>query len=88
MTSASELLTVDEVAPIVRLHKVTVYRKAREGEIPSVKIGRKRLFRRSAIDAYLDQCTVPAATQPQPTRAAPVVRQQRPSRNPNRTYKS
>ncbi|MBS2962627.1 helix-turn-helix domain-containing protein [Actinocrinis puniceicyclus] len=85
MSGASELLTAEEVAPIVRLHKVTVYRKARAGEIESVRIGRKRLFRRSAIDAYLASCTVsaaPPAPEPQPAAA------DRPRRNPNRTYKT
>jgi excisionase family DNA binding protein len=91
MTAASDLLTADEVAKILRLHKVTVLRKARAGEIESVLIGRNRRFRRSAIDAHLDSCTMPASTpattstpQPSRTQATP----QRPTRNPNRTYKS
>lgn len=83
MTGPAELLTVDEVVPIVRLHKVTVYRLAREGVIESVQQGRKRLFRRSAIDAYLERCTVPASVY-----SAPQPAPQRPSRNPTRTYKT
>lgn len=87
MSSADDLLTVDEVVPIVRLHRVTVYRLAREGVIESVQQGRRRRFRRSAIDAYLDQCTVSAngaGSAPAPQSAAA----DRPSRNPNRTYKT
>lgn len=95
MTAAGDLLTVKEAAPIVRLNPFTLYKKLGAGEIEAVRIGRKVLIRRSAIDAYLDRCTVPASTsataaasQPQPTRTAPVVRQQRPTRNPNRTYRT
>jgi excisionase family DNA binding protein len=83
MTTASDLLTVDEVVPIVRLHRVTVYRLARQGVIESVQQGRKRLFRRAAIDAYLDRCTVPASAD-----SAPQPAPQRPSRNPARAYKT
>lgn len=94
MTAASDLLTAVEVAEILRLHKVTVLRKARAGEIESVLIGRNRRFRRSAIDAHLDNCTVPASApattstpQPNQSRTQPAT-PQRPTRNPNRTYKS
>lgn len=92
MTAADELLTVDEAAPIVRLHPVTLYRKLRDREIESVRQGRKVLIRRSAIDAYLDECTVHAAEQTgmstTRTKHTPPATQQRPSRNPNRTYKT
>lgn len=45
------LLTVEEVAEILRMHVQTVYVKARTGEIPSVKVGTQRRFRRSDIAA-------------------------------------
>ncbi len=43
------MMTVEEVAQVLRMHVQTVYEKARKGEIPSVKIGAKRLFPRERI---------------------------------------
>ena len=83
MTAPGDLLTAAEVAPIVRLCTAVVLRKARAGEIESVQIGRKRLFRRSAVEAYLDRCTVSASAP-----LLPPDRSQRPSRNPDRRYKT
>lgn len=48
------LLTAGEVAKILRIHKVTVYRWAEEGRIPTVRLGKETVrFRREDIDAML-----------------------------------
>ncbi len=48
-----EILTVSEVAEYLRINPQTVYRKAKAGEIPAVRIGRAIRFRRSELDAWL-----------------------------------
>ncbi len=48
------LMTVQEVAELLRYSVKTVYKKAVRGEIPSVPISRrKRLFNREAIQYWL-----------------------------------
>lgn len=46
------LLEADEVAQILRLHVVTVYRKARSGELRGIRIGGRWRFRPSDVSAY------------------------------------
>jgi excisionase family DNA binding protein len=48
-----ELMTADEVAAMLSLDRKTVYAAAKNGEIPCRKIGRRVLFCRQAIDAWL-----------------------------------
>lgn len=47
------LLTPDQVAEILCVTEHWVRQKAREGEIPAVKLGRYWRFSRSAIEAWL-----------------------------------
>ncbi|MEA3253899.1 MAG: helix-turn-helix domain-containing protein [Chloroflexota bacterium] len=48
------LLTVDDVAGYLRLNRETVLRKARRGEIPSIKMGyRSYRFRKDQIDDWI-----------------------------------
>lgn len=47
------LLTVDEIADTFRVSRRTVHRLVRSGELPSVTIGARRLFRRSDIAAII-----------------------------------
>jgi excisionase family DNA binding protein len=49
------LLSVREVAEILRLHPQTVYLKVAQGEIPSTRIGRAVRFDRRQIDDWLDR---------------------------------
>lgn len=53
----NRLLTVNDVARWLGLHVITVYRKAKAGEIPSTLVGSARRFRRSDIEAYLTRQT-------------------------------
>ena len=48
-----QLLTVDEVAELLRIKRDTVYRLAAKGEIPGHKIGRVWRFPRDVIDEFL-----------------------------------
>lgn len=48
------LMTVQELAKLLKYSEKTIYKKAAKGEIPSVSISRrKRLFSREAIHYWL-----------------------------------
>ena len=47
------LLKVDDVAEILGMHPQTVYRMARQGKIPSVKIGRSLRFDSEEIEEWI-----------------------------------
>lgn len=47
------LLTVDDVAAMLRLKRQTIYNKVSANEIPHTKIGGALRFRRADIDAWL-----------------------------------
>jgi len=53
-----KLLTIDEVAEILAVKRVTVYGWVRKGELPGKKVG-KKLWRISeqALDEFLHQQT-------------------------------
>jgi len=48
-----EVMTVSEVAEYLRVNPQTVYRKAKSGQLPAVRIGRAIRFRRVELDAWL-----------------------------------
>ena len=49
----NEILTVSEVAEYLRINPQTVYRKAKAGELPAVRIGRAIRFRRTELEVWL-----------------------------------
>ncbi|MFN2555260.1 MAG: helix-turn-helix domain-containing protein [Nitriliruptorales bacterium] len=51
----SELLTVAEVAGLLRVSTMTVYRLIRTGELPAVRVGRNYRVRRIDLDLYLQE---------------------------------
>ena len=54
-------LTVAEVAAIMRVSKMTVYRLVHAGELPAVKVGRSYRVPEQAIHDYLRQSYVDSA---------------------------
>lgn len=46
-------LTVAEVAELMRLSRMTVYRLVHSGELPAVQVGRSFRVPQDALDAYL-----------------------------------
>lgn len=46
-------LTVAEVAEMMRLSRMTVYRLVHNGELPAVRVGRSFRVPQDALDAYL-----------------------------------
>ena len=52
--SNGTLLTVDEVAKILRLKPETIRSMARRGDLPAIKLGRVWRFRSSSITQILE----------------------------------
>lgn len=50
--SADVVLTADQLAERWQVEKSHVYRLAREGRIPTIKLGRYYRFRADSIDAF------------------------------------
>ena len=48
-------LTVAEVAEMMRVSKMTVYRLVHAGELPAVRVGRSFRVHESAVDEYLKE---------------------------------
>jgi len=48
-------MTVAEVAAIMRVSKMTVYRLVHSGELPAVRVGRSFRVREDAVSEYLSQ---------------------------------
>ncbi|MBY4575421.1 MULTISPECIES: helix-turn-helix domain-containing protein [Gordonia] len=53
-TSASQFLTVAEVASLMRVSKMTVYRLVHNGELPAVRVGRSFRVHAKAVHDYLE----------------------------------
>jgi excisionase family DNA binding protein len=53
MPDLPELLTVNEVAALLRVHKNTLYKWIREGSIESLMVGKTIRFRRDDIERLL-----------------------------------
>ncbi|MCK5832330.1 helix-turn-helix domain-containing protein [bacterium] len=49
-----EIMTVQDVSKYLKLKPQTIYKWAREGQIPAAKFGKEWRFRRSLIDKWLD----------------------------------
>ena len=52
--SASQFLTVAEVAALMRVSKMTVYRLVHNGELPAVRVGRSFRVHAKAVHEYLE----------------------------------
>jgi len=51
--SESKFLTVAEVATMMRVSKMTVYRLLHNGELPAVRVGRSFRVRETDVHEYL-----------------------------------
>lgn len=58
--SASAFLTVAEVATLMRVSKMTVYRLVHAGELPAVRVGRSFRVPEEAVRQYLRDSFVEA----------------------------
>lgn len=51
--SEVKFLTVAEVAAVMRVSKMTVYRLVHSGELPAVRVGRSFRVKQEDVDAYI-----------------------------------
>lgn len=56
LLGSDEVLQADQVAQLLGVDRKTVYEAAGRGEIPHRRLGRRLLFSRSAILAWLNSC--------------------------------
>jgi excisionase family DNA binding protein len=52
-----EILTLPEVAQLLKVAEKTVYTMAQKGELPAFKVGGQWRFRRADLDAWIDAKT-------------------------------
>ncbi len=57
MSNTDEIMTVKDVAAYLKISPLTIYRKRKAGKIRFFKDGRFVRFRKSDIDAYVNQYT-------------------------------
>lgn len=55
-----KFLTVSEVASLMRVSKMTVYRLVHSGELPAIRVGRSFRVPEQAVDDYLRDSFVEA----------------------------
>jgi len=55
MEGFSEIMTLEETAKYLKIGKSTLYKMAREGRIPAVKIAKQWRFRKEEIDKWLQE---------------------------------
>lgn len=55
------LVTINEACERLQLGRSTVYDLLRSGDLPSVKVGRRRLIAASALEQYVERLTEGAA---------------------------
>ena len=52
-----EILTLPEVAQLLKVAEKTVYTMAQKGDLPAFKVGGQWRFRRTDLDAWIDAKT-------------------------------
>ncbi len=52
------LLTVGEVAALMRVSNMTVYRLIKAGQLSAIRVGKNYRIRRTDVDRYLDDRAV------------------------------
>ena len=58
MAKHKHLLTLQEVAELLRVNEATVYRMARDGGLPAVKVGRQWRFEKKRLSHWLRSPTL------------------------------
>ncbi|MGO9055768.1 MAG: helix-turn-helix domain-containing protein [Candidatus Binataceae bacterium] len=55
-----EFYTVSQLADLLQLTEMTIYRMVNRAELPCYSIGRVKRFRHRDIEEFLNRCRVPA----------------------------
>ncbi len=71
MAEPTEILTIREVAAVLKVGTKTIYTMAQSGELPGFKVGGQWRFRRGDIDAWI-QVRVDRGERAEAPRAAPL----------------
>jgi excisionase family DNA binding protein len=50
-----EIMTTKELAKYLRLHEITICKRAAEGNIPAIRVGRVWRFHKKAIDKWISE---------------------------------
>ncbi len=58
MTEEKEFYTVRDLAKLLQVTEMTVYRMIRRGDLPHYNIGRSKRFRRDDVEAFLEKCRI------------------------------
>ena len=65
MASQDDILTIPEVASLLKVAEKTVYGLAQKGDLPAFKVGGQWRFRRTAIDTWIEVKTHAAGVRPE-----------------------
>jgi len=60
VATVTRIMNVDEVARYLGVVPDTIYRKARRGEIPAVKVGKMWRFPKETLDKWLNDAALEA----------------------------
>lgn len=52
-----QFLTVQEVAELMRVSTMTVYRLIKAGDLPAARVGRSYRLRQAQVESYLERGT-------------------------------
>ena len=55
MEVSNKLLTVNEVAKILRVSNMTVYRLVKSKQIPAIRVGKNYRIKETDVEKYLDR---------------------------------
>ena len=73
-----EILTVAEVAKLLKVAQKTVYSMSQREELPAFKVGGQWRFRRADLDRWISQRVAGTKAASPVTRDAPKARRRRP----------
>ena len=66
-----EVMTIDQVAEYLQLHKQVVYRHVKKKTIPASRIGSTLRFKKSVIDAWLTDSALESLREEREIRVSP-----------------
>jgi excisionase family DNA binding protein len=78
---AREFYTVSQLAELLQLTEMTIYRMISRGELPCYVIGRAKRFRSGDLENFLESCRMPAASKSKNGKGKPL-REAEPSVTP------
>ena len=65
MASQDDILTIPEVASLLKVAEKTVYGLSQKGDLPAFKVGGQWRFLRTAIDTWIEVNTHAAGVRPE-----------------------